>query len=118
MSDLNSHIGRLREDFMLGKLDESDAHNLPSAMFSHWMQQAIDAKADEPHAMTLSTVSAAGKPSSRIVYLREFSDDRFWFYTNYGSQKSRELEGNSNACFTFFWPALQRQVRIEGTCER
>jgi pyridoxamine 5'-phosphate oxidase len=67
--------------------------------------------------MTLSTVSENNTPSSRIVYLREFRDDQFWFYGNYESRKGKQLKQNSAACLNFFWPQLERQVRIEGIVE-
>jgi pyridoxamine 5'-phosphate oxidase len=68
--------------------------------------------------MNLATVSADGKPSARIVYLREFDNDRYYFYTNYDSKKGKELQKTPFAALTFFWPELERQVRIEGAVEK
>jgi pyridoxamine 5'-phosphate oxidase len=118
MDELKKHIQELREDFMRGSLDESEVNSLPSLQFKLWLQQAIDARLREPHAMNLATVSENGKPSARIVYLREFENDQYWFYTNYDSRKGKELEKTPFAALTFFWPELERQVRIEGTVEK
>lgn len=118
MDDLRDHINKLREDFSKGSLDESEVNSDPSIQFKTWMQHAVDARIIELQAMTLSTVSPEGKPSSRIVYLREFGDNQFTFYTNYNSKKARDLQNNPNASLTFFWPHLERQVRIEGLIEK
>jgi pyridoxamine 5'-phosphate oxidase len=108
-------IKKLREDFMKGTLTESDVSKSPCLQFNDWIKQAVDAQIPEAQAMTLSTVSSNGKPSSRIVYLREYNEDQYWFYTNYNSKKALELTKNNNVCINFFWPELERQIRIEGT---
>jgi pyridoxamine 5'-phosphate oxidase len=118
MDDLKKHIQALREDFMRGSLDESEVSNQPSLQFKQWLQQAVDAQLHEAQAMNLATVSKDGKPSARIVYLREFENDQYWFYTNYDSKKGKELEKTPFAALTFFWPELERQVRIEGSVEK
>ncbi len=87
----------------------------PIKQFELWMEEAIQAKVNEPNAMTLSTVTTDGRPSARIVLLKGVEDDQFVFYTNLQSQKGKELEGNPACALTFFWPELERQVRIEGT---
>lgn len=115
MDKLSDHIARLREDFMSGVLSEGEADALPMRQFRRWLQQAVEAQVPEVQAMSLATVSATGRPSSRIVYLREFDEhDHYTFYTNYNSRKALELSSNPYAALTFFWPALERQVRIEG----
>src|SRR5262245_49375768 len=111
MDKLNRHIEQLREDFTSGTFSEVEAKENPFMQFHQWLQQAVDAKVPEVQAMHLSTVSKEGKPSSRVVYLREFENNQFWFYTNYGSHKSQELQSNPNAALTFFWPELERQIR-------
>lgn len=103
---------------MKGSLDESQMNRQPSLQFNQWMRQAVDAQVHEVQAMNLATVSAEGRPSARIVYLREFEKDRFWFYTNYDSKKGKQLEKTPFAALTFFWPELERQVRIEGQVEK
>lgn len=114
MSEVNEHISQLREDFMKGQLSESAVTGLPQLQFENWMKEAVDARVDEPQAFNLATVSRDHKPSSRIVYLREFSENTFYFYTNYRSHKALDIEGNPYVCATFFWPELERQIRIEG----
>ena len=116
--NLKEHIRRLREDFSRGRLDEAATDPDPAKQFRKWMEEAVEARIIELQAMNLSTVSADGRPSSRIVYLREFGDHQYTFYTNYNSRKARELEANNNAALTFYWPHLERQVRIEGTVNR
>lgn len=114
MSHVSQHISQLREDFTKGELLESGVQQTPDLQFEKWMQEAIDAKVNEVPACTLATVTLDNKPSSRIIYLREFSNNEFYFYTNYGSKKAKEIAHNPNVCLTFFWPELERQVRIEG----
>jgi len=118
MDNLQDHIGKLREDFMQGSLSESESSNDPAAQFELWLKQAVDAGVPEVQAMNLSTVSPENKPSSRIVYLREFGNNEFTFYTNYKSRKAEQLEKNPHAALTFFWPELERQIRIEGVIEK
>ena len=115
MDDLKKHITKLREDFTKGVLNETNVNSDPSKQFENWLSQAVEAAIPEVQAMTLSTVSEDNKPSSRIVYLREFENDSFWFYGNYESRKAKQLANNPNASLNFFWPFLERQIRIEGT---
>lgn len=112
---LRDEIKKLREDFVKGHLLESEVIPEPSKQFELWLGQAVKSKVSEVQAMTLSTVSPEGKPGSRIVYLREFENNQFWFYTNYNSRKAKDMELNPNVCLNFFWPDLERQIRIEGT---
>ena len=118
MDDLKNHITKLREDFTKGTLSEADVSTDPFLQFTLWLQQAVDSKIPEVQAMNLATVSEGGRPSSRIVYLREFDDNSFSFYTNYNSKKAKDLKKNPFASLTFFWPELERQIRIEGTVEK
>lgn len=83
--------------------------------FRSWMQEARTAKLKEPNAMNLSTSTKDGKPSGRIVLLKEVSADGFIFYTNYTSRKGKEMAANANVALTFYWAELERQVRVEGT---
>lgn len=114
MNELQKHIAKLREDFMLGELSEGDVHVNPFSQFELWLSQAVTAQIPEVQAMALSTVNENNKPTSRIVYLREFVDGNFWFYGNYNSRKGKNLTHNPYACINFFWPTLERQIRIEG----
>jgi pyridoxamine-phosphate oxidase len=86
----------------------------PFPLFEQWMEEAIEGKVNEPTAMMLSTVSGEQKPSSRIVLLKLFTREGFHFFTNYNSRKGKEIEANSQVALLFFWPELEREVRIEG----
>jgi len=114
MSQVNQHISQLREDFMKGELSENNLNKTPDLQFEQWMKNAIDAKVNEVPACNLATVDKNNKPSARIIYLREFSNNEFYFYTNYDSRKGQQIAENPNVCLTFFWPELERQIRIEG----
>ena len=118
MENLRELITKLREDFTKGSLSELEVNKNPDIQFEIWLQQAVDSKIEEFQAMTLSTVSPEMKPSSRIVYLREFKNNDFFFYTNYNSKKSLHLSKNPNASISFFWPSLERQIIIEGVVEK
>lgn len=118
MEDLRSYINTLRHDFTRQTLDKNDVNSDPILQFEKWFKEAVDAKVNEPNAMSISTVSAEGKPSSRIVLLRNFNQDGFVFYTNYTSRKGFEIEHNPHAALLFFWPELERQVRIEGILQK
>lgn len=87
----------------------------PLDLFNQWLDEAIHLQAPEPTAMSLSTVNAEGMPSSRIVLLKGFDEKGVHFYTNYNSHKGQDLAQNPKACLLFFWPTLQRQIRIEGS---
>ena len=118
MEDVHKLITKLREDFTKGTLNEADVNKKPDLQFELWMQQAVDSKIDEFQAMTLATVSPDQKPSSRIVYLREFQNNDFFFYTNYNSKKAQHLLKNPNGVISFFWPQLERQIIVEGVIEK
>jgi len=115
METINSKIVSLRKEYSSAFLNEEDVNQNPFKQFELWMHQAVEAEILEPHAMTVSTVSVEGKPSSRIVLLRGFDENGFVFYTNYNSHKGNEMAQNKYACLNFFWPELERQIRIEGS---
>ena len=96
-------------------LDERSIDRDPIKQFHLWFDSAVAAQLPLPEAMSLATVTSDGKPTSRMVLLKSFDNNGFVFYTNYRSAKARELEANPNAALTFFWPQLEKQVRIEGT---
>lgn len=102
MAQLNDYIAQLREDFMKGTLSEQDINSLPNVAFEKWMEEAIEAKAIEAQACHLSTVDKDNKPSGRIVYLREFENNQFYFYTNYNSRKAQDTSHNKQVSLTFF----------------
>ena len=108
----------IRTDYTHSTLTEAEALPDPMAQFEVWLQAAIASQQPEPNAMALATVSAAGQPSCRIVLLRGVNAQGFHFFTNYESRKGQELEATHRCALTFFWPGMERQVRIEGTVER
>lgn len=116
---LDPHLADLRKTYAQRTLSEADV--LPGAVpqFRVWLDEALQAQLDEPTAMTVSTVSVEGQPSARVVLLKGLPDDAgFLFYTNYESRKGQELAARPLAALTFFWPGLERQVRVEGRIEK
>lgn len=107
-------LAALRKSYERDALDEGAAAAAPLQQFSAWMQQAIDAQLPEPTAMTLATVGADGRPSTRIVLLKAYDAAGLVWYTNYHSRKGRELEAHPQAALQFHWVELERVVRIEG----
>jgi pyridoxamine 5'-phosphate oxidase len=111
-------ISSIRKDYQLQSLSESDVKQDPIEQFGKWWDEAVASAIDEVNAMTLSTVTAEGKPSARIVLLKGFDQKGFVFFTNYESNKGEQLSVNPFASLVFFWKELERQVRIEGICEK
>lgn len=118
MSIIHKDIASIRADYSKFSLDEGDVLSDPVAQFQRWFADALHAEVVEPNAMTLSTWSEEGFPSSRIVLLKDIKPDGFSFFTNYNSRKGQSMEQNNKVSTLFFWPELQRQVRIEGLVER
>ena len=108
-------LAAMRIDYVQRLLSEEDVQRDPIAQFEKWFDEALKAQVSEPNAMDLSTVSPDGKPSSRIVLIKQFDERGFTWYTNYNSDKGQQLEHNPHAALLFFWRELERQVRIEGT---
>ncbi|MFZ4499598.1 MAG: pyridoxamine 5'-phosphate oxidase [Burkholderiales bacterium] len=104
----------LRRDYRHARLDETDIRPDPVEQFRGWLGEALKAELDEPYAMTLATVDAAGQPSARIVLLRGVDAHGFAFFTNYDSRKGNELAVQDRAALLFYWAPLERQVRVEG----
>ncbi len=104
----------LRRDYRQARLDEGDLRPDPIEQFRHWLAEALHAQLDEPYAMTLATVEPGGRPAARVVLLREADSRGLSFFTNYDSRKGAELAAHPHAAMLFFWPGLERQVRIEG----
>ena len=99
-------------------LDEKNADPDPLKQFQQWFEEARAKVSQLPEAMTLATATTEGKPSARLVLLKQVDDRGFVFYTNYRSSKARDLEANPFAALVFYWPQLERQVRVEGTVTR
>jgi pyridoxamine 5'-phosphate oxidase len=108
----------LRKSYERGELDETAAAGDPMHQFARWLQEAVDAQVPEPNAMTLATVGADGRPSTRIVLIKGFDARGIVWYTNYHSRKGRELAAHPLAALQFHWVELERVVRIEGPVER
>ncbi|HCE10999.1 MAG TPA: pyridoxamine 5'-phosphate oxidase [Oxalobacteraceae bacterium] len=111
-------IAQLRKDYTLASLSEVNAAPDPIVQFSTWFDEARQAQIPEPNAMSVATVGLDGRPSSRIMLIKEFDARGFTWFTNYESRKGEELLGNPYAALLFFWVELERQVRIEGRVER
>ena len=112
------HIAAIRNNYAKQSLTEASVAKDPISQFKVWMEETIAAEATEPTAMVLSTVNEAGRPSARVVLLKDVTTEGFVFYTNYLSRKGRELLENPYAALTFFWPELERQVRVEGSIKK
>lgn len=108
------NIQNLRQDYRAAELSEADIDKNPITQFAKWFKDALEAKLYEPNVMTLATADLTGKPSSRILLLKGFDEEGFVFFTNYNSKKGKDLQENPQAAMQFFWPELERQVRIEG----
>ena len=115
---LDMEISELRREYRAAGLDSDQLDDDPVAQFGRWFGEAERAEEIEPNAMTLATSSPDGRPSARIVLLKGFGPDGFVFFSNYASRKGDELAANPNAALVFWWPALERQVRLEGRVER
>ncbi|GCB35865.1 pyridoxamine 5'-phosphate oxidase [Bacteroides faecalis] len=107
-------LAGIRQEYTKGGLRESELPGNPLLLFDRWLQEAIDAKVNEPTAVMIGTVSADGKPSTRTVLLKGLSDGKFIFYTNYDSRKGKQLAHNPFISLSFVWHELERQVHIEG----
>ncbi len=113
-NDEAKNIAKLRRDYTKKALVESEICENPIDQFMEWFEQALSADLVDANAMTLSTANKDGVPSSRIILLKGVDEKGFRFFTNYNSRKSRELDENPKAALCFYWPSLERQVRIEG----
>ncbi len=116
----DADLADLRQSYSQRTLLEADAQPQAVAQFRQWLDEAVAAQLPEPAALTLATVDAAtGQPSQRVVLLKGLPDDAgFLFFTNYDSRKGHELAGQPLAALNFFWPGLERQVRVEGVVEK
>ena len=111
-------LRHIREDYSKQQLSEQDCADSPVAQFEKWLDEAVRAQVNEPTAVNVATVSEDGRPQSRMVLLKEVNPQGFVFFTNYHSRKGRALATRPFAALTFFWPELERQVRIEGRVEK
>jgi pyridoxamine 5'-phosphate oxidase len=107
----------VRKDYVKHVLEEADCLDNPIEMLENWLHEALK-ETEDANAMTLTTVNAHGRPSSRVVLIRKLDERGIIFYTNYSSKKSIDLQENPSAAVNFFWPWLERQVRVEGEVEK
>jgi pyridoxamine 5'-phosphate oxidase len=118
MDKITHDLAQMRRNYEQAALDESHVLPDPLAQFQKWFDEAVHVKALEPNAMTLATVGEGGKPSTRVVLLKGLDARGLVWYTNYNSRKGHELAANAAGALQFFWPELERVVRIEGTVTR
>jgi len=112
------NLSDLRKSYERGSLDEADAGGVPLALFHRWLADAAAAKVPEPNAMTVATVGADGRPSTRIVLIKYADERGLVFFTNYESRKGQELAVHPQAALQFHWVELERVVRVEGRVEK
>ncbi len=112
------NIADLRKDYKLASLAEGNVAATPLVQFEKWLNQAIQAQLPEPNAMTLATVGAEGRPSTRVVLIKGIDERGPVWFTNYQSRKGRELAANPHAALQFHWVELERVVRLEGRVEK
>ncbi len=115
---MNPAIADLRLEYSRAQLTETDTDPDPVVQFANWFDEAQKAEVPEANAMSVSTVGADGRPSSRILLIKDFGPKGFTWFTNYHSRKGHDLDANPHAALLFFWIPLERQVRIEGRVER
>ncbi len=115
---MSDHLKKERREYQYADLDRTTLRDNPFEQFDSWLKEAIDQDITDPTAMTLSTVDAEGRPWSRIVLLKGVDPEGFHFYTNYQSQKGREIEGNPRVSLLFPWLQLDRQVIVGGTAKK
>ena len=111
---MDTTLANLRKEYTQQSLDQSDVLPDPIAQFERWFAAAQEAQIYEPNAMHLATVAADGRPTARIVLLKGIEEGCFVFYTNYESRKGHDMQHHPYVALTFFWPELERQVRMEG----
>src|SRR6056297_221663 len=112
------NLADIRREYTQMALSKKDVLSSPLKQFDRWFEEALHSEIREPTAMNLSTASNEGEVSSRIVLLKNFDEQGFVFYSNYKSRKAIQIENNNNVALLFFWPELERQIRIEGKAKK
>ena len=115
---MQKDIASIRRDYQMASLDEAASAANPMDQFTHWWEDATTSNIDEVNAFVLSTVDANRAPASRVVLLKGYTPEGFIFFTNYDSDKGKEIAANPNVAMNFFWKELERQVRITGTIKK
>ena len=113
-----ARLNDIRKEYAFTQLNRDNLDANPVVQFKYWLNDALTAGVEEPTAMVLSTATADGKPSSRMVLLKNLDEDGFTFFTNYDSKKGIQIASNPFGSILFFWPRLERQVRIEGRIDK
>lgn len=111
-------LDSIRKEYQYTVLSEDSIDKNPFRQFEKWMKEAIEAEVNEPTAMCLSAIGADGFPNSRIVLLKDFDENGFTFFTNYNSLKGKSIQYHPAVSLLFFWPELERQIRISGFAEK
>lgn len=112
------NLADFRKEYSMDKLEEGQLPDNPFWLFDQWLEDAINKGLPEPNAMTLATVTPEGQAAARVLLLKEIRNEAFVFYTNYQSQKGKDLEANPYATLVFLWLDMQRQVRIGGPVDK
>ena len=115
---MSHSIAEIRREYILQSLSESDVADNAIDQFTNWWEVAIKAGIEDINAMTLATASKESIPSARIVLLKGYDTNGFIFFTNYQSQKGKDLADNPQGALLFFWKELERQIRIDGTIDK
>jgi pyridoxamine 5'-phosphate oxidase len=118
MSRISKDIADLRREYAMKPLHRAALDPNPFRQFDTWFEEARQAESMDPNAMSIATVATNGQPSIRTVLLKYFDEDGFVFYTNLGSRKADEIDGNDRVALLFYWHELHRQVKIVGKAER
>ena len=118
MDKSHHDLAQMRKSYEQAELDEAHVRPAPVDQFHHWFDEAVKARALEPNAMTLATVGADGRPSTRVLLIKGADAQGLVWFTNYLSRKGQDLSAHPVAAMQFFWPELERVVRIEGRVER
>lgn len=118
MEDLRNYINSVRRDFSSKSLDEKDVPENPYKLFEKWFEEAVSSQILDPYAMVIATANKKLQPSTRVVYMRDISENGLVFYTNYHSDKAKNLDENKNISALFFWIELERQIKITGVAEK
>ncbi len=115
---MNPELAQLRREYARQALDEAQLPDDPLTLFQQWFKEALQAEVADPNAMVLATADISGRPSARVMLLKDCDTQGFVFFTNYESRKGHELTENPWAALVFWWAALERQVRVEGRVEK
>ena len=115
---MDQDFGSIRKEYLFGVLDEKITNAEPVKLFQIWFQEALVRNLPQHTAFTLSTVSSKAEPTSRVVLLKGIDEGNFLFYTNFDSQKARDLDKNPRVACNFYWPDLDRQIRLNGRVKK